>query len=276
MKSYTEKLHTELLAKLDELNRNYDPLMLTDPRLSIISSAIEQIKEKLKTYQFKSDKDEIHYFKSVLPKTLALYIYYSDKIEWDRVLKQRRPEWIYKLSDKLFLQAETFREEHKIFYEYYRDERTDMDNLYFLRKSPLNREVSYPLLPIIDPSSPPYHCKLLAMIIAYSRMENELKTLLAEVQGEWGMKKKNRVPCKWTGKVIDLVELNYGLHGTGSINNGNASLKDIKECLEEAFDVDLGNTSSYFQDIIRRKNGSTTFLDLMKAKLLQRIDEFLN
>ena len=84
------------------------------------------------------------------------------------------------------------------------------------------------------------------------------------------------MPCKWTGKVIDLVELKYGLHVTGSINNGNASLKDIKECLEEAFDVDLGNTSSYFQDIIRRKNGSTTFLDLMKAKLLQRIDEFLN
>jgi hypothetical protein len=175
MKSYTEKLHAELLAKLDELNRNNDPLILTDPRLSIISSAIEQIKEKLKTYQFKSDKDEIQFFKSVLPKTLALYIYYSDKIEWDRVLKQRRPECIYKLSDKLFLQAETFREEHKIFYEYHRDERTDMDNLYFLRKSPLNREVSYSLLPIIDPSSPPYHCKLLAMIIAYSRMENELK-----------------------------------------------------------------------------------------------------
>jgi hypothetical protein len=276
MKSYTEKLHRELLGKLDELNRNYDQLTLTDPRLSIISSVIDQIKEKLKTYQFKSDKDEIQYFKSVLPKTLALYIYYSDKIEWDRVLRQRRPESIYKLSDKLFLQAETFREEYKVIYEYQRDERTDMDNLYFIRKSPLNRDVSYQLLPIIDPASPPLHSKLLAMNIAYSRMENELKILLAEIKEEWGIKKKIRMPCKWTGKVIDLVELKYGLHVTGSINNGNASLKDIKECLEEAFDVDLGNTSSYFQDIIRRKNGSTTFLDLMKAKLMQRIDEFLN
>jgi RteC protein len=276
MKSYTEKLHNELLVKLDELDRNYDPLMLTDPRLNIISSAIDQVKEKLKTYQFKYEKDEIHYFKSVLPKTLALYIYYSDKIEWDRTLRQGRTECITKLSDKLFLQAETFREEHKVIYEYHRDERTDMDHLYFMRKSPLNREVSYQLLPIIDPSSPPLHCKLLAMNIAYSRMENELKILFAEIKGESGIKKKSRVPCKWTGKVIDLVELNYGLHGAGSINNGNASLKDIKECLEEAFDVDLGNTSSYFQDIIRRKNGSTTFLDLMKAKLLQRIDDFLN
>jgi len=276
MKVYTEKLHNELLSKLDELDRNYDSQNLTDPRLHLILTVIDKIKEKLKTCQFKCAEDEIHYFKNVLPKTLALYIYYSDKIEWDRVVRKGLPECRYKLSDRLFLQAENFREEQKVIYEYNRDERTDMDNLYFLRNSPLNRESSYQLIQIIDPSSPPVHCRLLAMNIAYSRMEHELKMIIAGEQGKSSIKKSGKLILTWTGKQIDLIELGYGLSETGSFNNGNASLKDIFDYFEEVFHVDLGNTSSLFQDIVRRKTGSTIFLDFMRKKLLQRIDEFLN
>jgi hypothetical protein len=276
MKVFTEKLHNELLSKLDELDRNYNPQNLTDSRLYLIGTAIDKIKEKLKTWQFKCTEDEIHYFKNVFPKTLALYIYYSDKIEWDRINLQGSLECRYKLSDRLFLQAENFREENKVIYEYNRDERTDLDNLYFLRNSPLSRESGYQLINIIDSSSPPVHCKLIAMNIAYSRIENELKMIITEEQGKSSIIKSGKLILNWTGKQIDLIELGYGLFETGSFNNGNASRKDIFDYFEEVFDVDLGNTSSLFQDIVQRKTGSTTFLDIMRKKLLQRIDEFLN
>jgi hypothetical protein len=274
MKAFTEKSHNELLSKLDELDRNYDPQNITDPRLQLIAEAINKIKEKLKAWQFKCTEDEVQYFKKVLPKTLSLYIYYSDKIEWDRINHQGSLECRYRLSERLFLQAENFREEHKVIYEYTRDERTDLDNLYFLRNSPLNRESGYQLINIIDPSSPPVHCKLLAMNIAFSRMEHELKMIIAEEKGARPMKKSGK--CIWTGKQIDLIELGSGLHETGSFNNGNASRKDIFDYFEEVFDVDLGNTSSLFQDILQRKTGTTKFLDQMKEKLLKRIDELLN
>jgi len=274
MKVFTEKLHNELLSKLNELDKNYDPQNLTDPRLNLIAIAIDKIKVKLKTWQFKSTEDEIHFFKTVLPKTLSLYIYYSDKIEWDRINLQGSLECRYKLSDRLFLQAENFREEHKVIYEYNRDERTDLDKLYFLRNSPLNREPGYQLIQIMDPSSPPFQCRLLAMNIAYSRIENELKMIIAEEKGTQPMKKSGK--CIWTGKQIDLIELGSGLYESGSFNNGNASRKDIFDYFEEVFDVDLGNTSSLFQDIVQRKTGTTKFLDQMKEKLLKRIDELLN
>ena len=98
MKLFTEKLHDELLAKLEELNRNYNPQYLTDPRLHTISKVIDQIKEKLKTYQFKKTEDEVYYFKNVLPETLALYIYYIDKIDWERITISKSPESDYKMG----------------------------------------------------------------------------------------------------------------------------------------------------------------------------------
>ncbi|HET6993042.1 MAG TPA: hypothetical protein VFJ43_17040, partial [Bacteroidia bacterium] len=67
MKAYTEKLHKELLSKLETLDRNYDPQNLSDPRLGLISKTIDLIKEKLKTHAFSGTKEEVQFFKFVLP-----------------------------------------------------------------------------------------------------------------------------------------------------------------------------------------------------------------
>ncbi|HEY2649480.1 MAG TPA: RteC domain-containing protein, partial [Puia sp.] len=81
---------------------------------------------------------------------------------------------------------------------------------------------------------------------------------------------------RWTGKQIDLIELGYALKETGSLNEGNASLKEIFEYLSEVFEVEPGNTSRLFQDIITRKTSQTAFIDLMKEKILKRIEDVLN
>ena len=84
---FTQKSHEELISKLEELDRNYSPQSLEDQRLDLIITALEKIKKKLKSHQFASEKDEIHYFKSVLPETLSLHIYYTHVMEWDRMRK---------------------------------------------------------------------------------------------------------------------------------------------------------------------------------------------
>jgi hypothetical protein len=276
MKAYTEKLHEALLSKLDGLDENYDPQNLSDPRLGLIATTIDQIKEKLKTCTFKNIADEVYFFKFVLPPTLALYIYYTDKMEWDRIIRQGSPECRYKFVDRIYSQAETFRKEYSVFCDYHRDGKTDLDHLYFLRDSPINRETKYQLRRIIDPSSPPLHCELLARLIAYSKMEHEVSISIMESEGALPPVKTGKLKLRWTGKQIDLIELVYGLKETGSLNNGKATLKDIFDFFAEAFEVDLGNTSRLFQDIMTRKAGFTIYLDLMKEKLIQRIEDVLN
>ena len=224
MKSYTEKLHAELLAKLDELNRNYDPLNLVDCRLSIITGTIDQIKEKLKTHRFPTEEDEIHYFKKILPETLALYFYYADKMERDRIIRLDSNNCKYTFHDRIFSQAENFRAEQKNFYEYFRDGKTDMDNFYFLRISPINRETKYPVIRILHPSTPPLHCELLAKHIAYNRLEFESKIIISEEKETLSPFKTGHSKLKWTARQIDIVELGYALKEACAFNDGNASL----------------------------------------------------
>lgn len=154
MKAYTEKLYRALLSELDKLNEQYDPQNLSDGRLGLIIETINQIEEKLKTRRFKNELDEVYFFKFILPPVLALYIYYSDKIEWDRIIRQGSPECRYKFIDRIYSQAETFRKDNSVFCNYSRDGKKELDHLYFCRNSPVNREIKYEIGRIIDPSSP--------------------------------------------------------------------------------------------------------------------------
>jgi hypothetical protein len=273
MKAFTEKLHNELLLKLDELDRNYKSQNLTDPRLNLISNVIDQIKEKLKNYHFENEEDEIYYFKKVLPETMALYIYYSDKIEWDRINRQGSPEWSYKFADRIYLQAENFRKDHKNFYEYNRDEKSNLDKIYFLRTSPLNTEFKYQLRQIIDPSSPPVHCELLAMNIAYSRLELEMKMSLKENMDKASPNSSNEEYLSWTGTKASATELLYALKRSGLIDNGNASLNKMKKWFEKAFSIDLGNVSKKIQDVQSRKMNNNSVFDKLKEAFNKAIDE---
>ena len=57
MTEFAQQLYDELLSKLED----------SDQRLSLIGEAIDQIKLKLKTYQFANEEEEIEFFKNMLP-----------------------------------------------------------------------------------------------------------------------------------------------------------------------------------------------------------------
>ena len=273
MKSYTEKLHYELLEKLEELDRNYNPKNLADPRLGTIKATLDQICENLKSYSFASIQEEVYYFKFVLPPTLALYIYYEDKIEWDRITRQGSPECQYKFNDRIYSQAESFRQEHKPFCDYYRDGLTGMDNFFFLRNSPVNHESKYPVGCIVDPASPPLHCRLLARLIAWTRLEQEVKISLPENMEKDLSVIQEEERLQWTGTKVNATELIYALKHSGLIENGNASVNRITNCFEKAFSINLGNTSKQFQEVLRRKMENGSIVDKLKDSLRKAIEE---
>jgi hypothetical protein len=79
---------------------------------------------------------------------------------------------------------------------------------------------------------------------------------------------------KWTGSLVDWVELIYALHTAGVINGGKASLKHLFRVLGEVFDFDVEGYSRTFTDIKRRVKGErTSFLNKLKHALLNRIEK---
>ena len=78
----------------------------------------------------------------------------------------------------------------------------------------------------------------------------------------------------FTAPKVYLNELGYAMKAHGSFNNGNAPVSKILSALGKMANVDLGNTSRTFQQILARKMGYTKYLDSLKLSLHERIDDF--
>lgn len=86
-------------------------------------------------------------------------------------------------------------------------------------------------------------------------------------------KEKAFVPAlRWTGNAIDLVEMIYGIHEMGCINDGEIPLKQLAPTLYSFFGVETKDCYRFYTDIKRRKTISHThFLEQMQARLNERI-----
>jgi hypothetical protein len=79
---------------------------------------------------------------------------------------------------------------------------------------------------------------------------------------------------KWTGSIIEWVELIYALRFVKRINNGKITLKELFQQMGEIFDFEVKEFANYFMNIKNRTNGSRTkFMDLMNDALLGRMDD---
>lgn len=64
---------------------------------------------------------------------------------------------------------------------------------------------------------------------------------------------------QWTGTAIELVELVYGLHEMGCINNGEASINELASFAGTLFGVDIRDCYGGYTDMKKRKNESRTY-----------------
>jgi hypothetical protein len=79
---------------------------------------------------------------------------------------------------------------------------------------------------------------------------------------------------KWTGSVVEWVELMYALYTVKRINNGKITLKELFRQMGEIFDFDVKEFAVYFMNIKHRTDGRRTkFMDLLKDAVLGRMEE---
>lgn len=79
---------------------------------------------------------------------------------------------------------------------------------------------------------------------------------------------------KWTGKIIDLVEIIYAIDTKKCVDNGNISIIELSDHIGKCFGVCFKDCYSSYIDIRRRKNNSRTyFLDELSKSLNDRMDK---
>jgi hypothetical protein len=87
---------------------------------------------------------------------------------------------------------------------------------------------------------------------------------------------ENLPKLRWTGKTIDLIEIALSVHESGSINNGEVTVKAVVNFFCESLGVNPGNFSSSYGVMRTRANSRTLFLDKLKRvfeKKMERDDE---
>ncbi len=238
---------------------------------------LKEIRKKIADSKFKSESDEICFFKHTKPKIYSRLIYYAKLFNIER----KRPRGKSKSQINYFNchinKLQIFFNDNLNFYHYYRRGAIQFDELYFLRDKSDIRLCPDDFHFLTDEDFSTSHDSTVATILAYDlliiylkreidKLENDTKHVNLQV-----LQKQSKIT--WTAHKTDLIELIYALHSTDVINNGTVDIKDIARVIERIFKIDLGDYYRAFLGIRMRKKRRTKFLDELKENLERRMDE---
>jgi hypothetical protein len=278
VEEFSNELFDELKHELSKITERRGTIMETSRQSStIMLKYINRLKKYINNYQFQDIPEEINFFKNIKPKFLSKLIYFQKvyKIQfhlplgYSEMVKNYYLKELEKINDFFKINGELF--------SYCRSGATSLDEIYFTRKeldswillNSEDYETDFLFTTIYDQKL----AKILAFKLVSEFLKSEIKKLeISNKDADEGeLEKGNQI--HWTGPKVALVELLYALQSAGSFNNGTVDLKELANHFQSYFNVDLGNYYRTFQDMRIRKINRTTFLDLLKGRLIQRMDE---
>ena len=275
---FSNSLYEEMEKKLREikLNEISEIQNLKLASYQILRSLMELKEFVLKT-GFENKEEEIHFFKNIKPKFLSKLIFHHKAFEIVSHLPFSSVTEIKSFYLKELEKINAYLHDNNEFYSYYRAHSTLFDDVYFLRKEP----ESWLLLNFDDYETDLNFTTIydhkLSKIIAFESLSEFIKESITNLENKSGIDTNHGVHKKqkitWTGSKVSLIELLYAIQSTGSINRGTIDVKSLAINLENYFNIDLGNYYRVFQEIRIRKASRTAFLDQLKEKLVNRMDE---
>src|SRR6218665_752421 len=276
MKLLSQKLMSELQLRLNQINsETADPLEYAEHGIKASIAVLEKLKTKFISHQFQSKADEIEFFRNCKPQLASKLIYYNEvyTIISNKPIGSRKTVRNY-YKNELY-KLEGFFNENLEFYRYYRTGNQALDNKYFLRGKFDVRLTLDSFYFQSDQRFSTSHDYKVAKILANDTikvfLESEIQKL--ETKSEVDAPVREKKNQTWTGSKVALIELIYALHAEGVFGNGTPELKEVVTVFESAFGIDLGQFNRVFLEIRARKSERTKFLNVLKEKLILRMDD---
>lgn len=258
------KFSEDLYKRIKEIEVDgSDDLIVVGKALTTMREILSELKKFSMTYTFSSDKEEIQFFKEVKPVLLSQYIYYKKRFKvllFDSF--RDRKSRINNYQDVLY-RLQRFANKNQAFYEYCMSGATYLDNQYFVRNN-----VKYMAIERDERFSTAYDVKL-SKILANELLKKYILDSIRKLKGDRLDRTHNQL--QWTTQKVALVELIYALHAAEVFNYGKPDVKQIVECFEEMFSIDLGNYSRVFSEIKIRKSGHAIFLNQLVKSLTKKL-----
>jgi len=273
-----ENLYVKFAAELDVLKAGDAGQVknLTDT-LAVVRHCLIELRQLALAVPFDSPAAEIHFFKQVKPKFYARKILAFEEYNLEMNKPVGTVEMMRAYFEDELRQLRRFFQQYAFLYQYYRSGAVELDSLYFIRGAEMPSLV-IPEMPDPDPLFSTSMDYLIAKFIAFERMQQVILQRIAVLDGH-AVAADLSAPetgVKWTGKIVNLGELIYGLYYTGQLNHGNAQISEIVAAFERMFSVKIRDVHHTFGEIRERKVSSPSkFIDSMGMAIQQRVDEDL-
>lgn len=277
MKLFSESLMAELEHQLQLIPQETDnPVPSFEQAIKYSVAALERLKTFFIKYKRLNKSEEIEFFRYIKPRFTSKLIYYN-KIY---TIETNKPFGSQKTINKYYkaelYKLKVFFEKNHEFYRYYRTGNNCLDNKYFIRENHDLKLILDSVYFQADHRFTTSHDYKVARILANSEIKIFLEAQLEKL-GRKSVKmstrhQQSKAP-KWTASKVELIELIYALHTEGVFNNGDSGLKEVTSFFESVFNIDLGQFNRVFLEIRNRKSERTKFLNTLKNKLINRMNE---
>ncbi len=271
METFTLQLQADLDQALHQIAlRSHNPLERSLASLQVIEKTLWQLKEFIIGYDFKSLKEEVHFFKKV--KTAIV----KEQIFYDRLLivESNRPTdqkaGLKKYLRQMMKGIDLYFQTNYVFYSYYKMGRQDLDEQLFVRQAAPVPSLIPAARPDLDARfGNPYSLKL-AKILAYEQMAGYLADWLDYIQT--GYQQAKAADLFWSGTDVQFVELMLALHSRGAINNGDLNFSQLVEKLGSRLGFKTRNIHQVVKNIRSRKKDRTVFLKQLIESAERKMD----
>ena len=268
-----DELWKNLTTAVDQINRSDNDIVIRSEEILMeTDSAIRQLKDNLRQYQFSDWSDEIYFFKNTKPQFVAVYIYYSKILAIEASKPYADPQALRAYYENERTNLLYFYNEQRDFISYYRRKSTYLDKKYFVRfKFDFKLKLS-PELYSYDEEFSTSHDHIVSQILANDLLDQYLANKI-----DSKIIKENSIAhiknLEWTAPKVALIELLYALHQTKCFNGGHSDLAEIFRWAENSLNINLGNYHKTLSEIRLRKTERTKFLSMIQQNLNQYLDD---
>jgi len=240
--------------------------------INILVSSLGAIQEFLLQYSFEDIREEIHFFKSILPSFQSELIYYS----YLQKLAVQKPEGaisqLKKYHKKQLKKITGFFKEYRVFYEYYRSGEGYLDERYFCRGKADAATAGHLVSVALDGRYSTPGSFTLSTLLAQKRLQVYLTEQLIRLEGSENSPGPKHFGIEWTDTNMALAEQIYAWYYKGSFNHGKAELKKLQNFIEYMFGVSIGNIYKAKQEMYGRSNISS-YLDILRKRFRDGMED---
>ncbi|MCO5259717.1 MAG: RteC domain-containing protein [Crocinitomicaceae bacterium] len=275
MEKYFNKLKERLDKKTEKISKsNQSEFEKNEQCKMILLEHYNELHRFEAEYSFKSEREEIHYFKFLKPQILSELMFYNKLTKMIPIFQIECIEIREKRLDSEYKKIADFHENNSDFISYMMNGQTFRDATLFLRKNVEKSVIPSYLLLRKDANQITNGGHLVVKYLMYRKLQkmiiDEKEKLTQHKASETN--DFQTTDLNWTNSKSDLVEMIYSLHLLGAINNGNTDIKEIVNEFERIFKIDLGDPYRHFTNIKQRQKSPTYFLEQLTENMHRIIE----